>query len=228
MTAIYKIENKINNKIYIGSAIYFPRRIKEHIGLLKKNKHHSTYLQNSWNKHGENNFIFEVIEKISTPEQLIPREQYWIDTLKPEYNICPTAGSKFGLKSSQETKDKISKNNAKYWLGKNISESTKEKMRESSKNYVCLNVTKEKISKAIQGENHPMYGKTHTEISKNKMSITKSKPIAQYSLVGEFIKEWPSCKQVQSELGYSQGNINKVCLNKPFYKQAYGFVWKFI
>jgi len=225
MTGIYKIKNMINGRIYIGSAINFPRRVTQHVSSLNTNKHHSKYLQNSWNKYGEHNFIFGLIEQVEDSGELIVREQYWMDTLNPEYNICPTAGSRLGSKSTAETKARISKNNAKYWLGKSIPEDVKKKMSESSKGCAHSKSTKKKISEATTGENHPMYGKKHSASAKTKMAKAKSKPIEQHTLDGEFVRDWPSGKEVQNELGFSQGNINKVCLGK--YKQAYGFIWKF-
>ena len=64
-----------------------------------------------------------------------------------------------------------------------------------------------------------------TNVSKKKMAKAKAKPIEQHTLDGELVKEWASGKEVQNKLGWSQGNINKVCLGKC--KTAYGFVWKF-
>ena len=69
-SGIYKILNIINNKIYIGSAVNIDRRWSEHKSLLTNNKHHSKYLQNSFNKYGTENFLFEVVEKFSCNMQL--------------------------------------------------------------------------------------------------------------------------------------------------------------
>lgn len=52
-----------------------------------------------------------------------------------------------------------------------------------------------------------------------------SKVILQYSIDGEFIREWPSGKEVQRQLGFAQTNISACCLGK--YKQAYGYIWKY-
>ena len=51
--------------------------------------------------------MFTIIE-ITNLENLIKREQYWIDTLNPEYNICPIAGSPLGREVTIETRLKIS------------------------------------------------------------------------------------------------------------------------
>lgn len=52
-----------------------------------------------------------------------------------------------------------------------------------------------------------------------------SKPILQYTLEGEFVREWESARQVQKELGWSQGNIH-MCLTGRRHK-CHGFMWRY-
>lgn len=73
---IYKIINIINNKCYIGQTKNWKRRWQEHQRQLKNNKHENPYLQYAWNKYGEENFRFEVIEYV---ENYNEREIYWIE-----------------------------------------------------------------------------------------------------------------------------------------------------
>ncbi len=80
-SGIYKIENVVNNKIYIGRSKNIDRRIKQHRTELRQQKHGNRYLQNSWNKHGEGNFLFTVIEYCDIP-LLEEREIYWISEYK--------------------------------------------------------------------------------------------------------------------------------------------------
>ena len=55
---IYKITCKVNNKIYIGSTeVCFKQRFKKHKQRLRNNYHENDYLQKSWNKYGEDNFV---------------------------------------------------------------------------------------------------------------------------------------------------------------------------
>ena len=63
---------------------------------------------------------------------------------------------------------------------------------------------------------------THNERS----GKTRSKPVAQYTLDGELVKNWQSTKEIQRQAGFSQGNISKVANGKR--KQAYGFIWKYV
>jgi group I intron endonuclease len=97
--AIYQIKNLVNNKIYIGSTKNFLIRKQEHWHRLKSKKHENFYLQNAWNKYGEHNFVFEILEKIEDEEKLLVKEQEYIDVYSPDYNICKSAGkppTKFG------------------------------------------------------------------------------------------------------------------------------------
>lgn len=58
---IYKIENLINQKKYIGITTNPETRKRTHFSKLRNDKHCNIRLQNAWNKHGEENFIFEII-----------------------------------------------------------------------------------------------------------------------------------------------------------------------
>lgn len=110
-SGIYKIINKITKKFYLGSTNNYKKRWEIHKCSLNNNNHANQYLQNSWNKHGENNFVFkkfEIIENtfstlIEFKKNRIKKEQYYLDTLKPwnkkiGYNISKIAsgGSLFG------------------------------------------------------------------------------------------------------------------------------------
>jgi len=61
MIGIYKIVNKVNNKVYIGSATDIKKRWRDHRWYLNHNKHHNSHLQLSWNKYGKESFDFLVI-----------------------------------------------------------------------------------------------------------------------------------------------------------------------
>lgn len=100
---IYKITNIVNNKFYIGSSTNIYKRFHGHKSKLINNVHSNPKLQSSFNKHGINNFKFEIIA-ICPKEYCIKLEQWFIDTQKPIYNISPTAKNTTGCKNKRRSK----------------------------------------------------------------------------------------------------------------------------
>ena len=79
---IYKITCKINNRIYIGSSKNIMQRWKEHKQKLNKNIHDNMFLQRDWNRYGEDNFIFEILEECEFGTQFVAEQKY-LNELKP-------------------------------------------------------------------------------------------------------------------------------------------------
>lgn len=96
-SCIYRIINKINDRFYIGSATDFAKRKGNHLHDLRKGKHKNKRLQRDITTHGISTIVFEIIECCNL-KKLLKREQYYINTMKPYYNICPVAGSSAGRK----------------------------------------------------------------------------------------------------------------------------------
>lgn len=173
---IYEFRNMVNGKRYIGSAINGQKRKREHLSLLRRDKHHSGYLQNSFNKYGESLFVFEVIEDAIPIDNLIKREQYWIDKLLPEYNISKVAGSSLGIKRSDATRAKVRAAN----IGRKHSEETRIRMGKSRIGRIVTSETRAKLSKALTGRRPSdetlvrlktaRLGCRHTDESRTKIS----------------------------------------------------------
>lgn len=104
---VYKITCKANGKFYIGSAVNFKKRWNLHKVNLRKGNHHSKYMQNCWNKYGQDFIEFEVL-LVCKPEQVLMYEQTYLDYYKPAFNTQIVVGSNLGLKFSEETKRKFS------------------------------------------------------------------------------------------------------------------------
>ena len=179
-SGIYQIRNLINNHIYIGSAKNLKIRKRDHFNSLKAKRHINNYLQHTFDKYGEENFVFETLI-ICHPEMLLFYEQQFIDEWKPEYNLCPTAGNCLGRKHSEKTKRKISGTKRKNpyqaseetrkkqslahigkqsnWLGKTASLKSREKMRNSALGRRASEVTKKKMSLARTGRSNTLIAK---------------------------------------------------------------------
>lgn len=145
---IYAIRHGGSGKLYIGSAVSFRTRWNGHRHRLNTNKHHSAKLQNAWNKHGEAAFDFVVLEFVEDRDNLIEREQHWLDTLRPTvrgYNICPVAGNTAGVRASEETKSKMRAARS------NVSAETRAKRSASLKGRVHSPETIAKMRAAAKG-----------------------------------------------------------------------------
>lgn len=84
MPYIYKITNKINNKIYIGKTSHssIEERFKEHIRDSRKTRYEKRPLYDAMNKYGVENFSIEQIEQVKNDEIASEREQFWIEKLR--------------------------------------------------------------------------------------------------------------------------------------------------
>ena len=108
-SGVYSITNTVTGKRYIGSTTKFSKRWREHKRNLTLKIHHSVKLQNSWNKHGEAVFKFEVLIEC-TPDDMLKYEQEYInqfDAVNNGYNVCPVAGNCLGRVTSTETRQKL-------------------------------------------------------------------------------------------------------------------------
>jgi len=178
-TGIYKIENKVNGKLYIGGSTNLKRRHSDHFSYLRRNSHDNSNLQIDYNKYGKDNFIFSIILYCSS-DDLLFYEQRAIDAYDFKmflYNSVPTAGNNTGMKHSDATKYKISK-------------------------------TK----------------KGSTPWNKGRRNVGNLKPVLQYDLDGNFIKEYISIKDAKDKTGISAVNH---CLKYDNYKTAGGYIWKY-
>jgi group I intron endonuclease len=77
---IYKITNTIDGKVYIGSSVDVRGRFNSHRSDLRQNKHGNSKLQRAWKKHGEEAFVFEIIEECA-PGDVRDIEQRYLDEL---------------------------------------------------------------------------------------------------------------------------------------------------
>lgn len=71
------------------------------------------------------------------------------------------------------------------------------------------------------------YGTRLERLSKTKTNGKKSKIVYQYTLDGEFIKEWPSLHEIERQLGYPPANISACCKRKKHCNTSHGFKWSY-
>lgn len=149
MTGIYIITNKVNKNSYIGKAKNIQNRFDRHLKSLRTDKHYNKHLQNSFNKYGETNFVFDVLEQCCE-EELNDREKYWIKYYR-ENNICYLFNITDGGDGGK--------------MPDYILESTRKKISQKARG-----------SEYVKhfGSENGMYGRHHTKQSKELMSKNRS------------------------------------------------------
>ena len=110
-SGLYRWNNLITGKSYIGSDIDLSKRFRNYYKLsyLESSKSNSI-IYSALLKHGYSNFSLDILEYCES-SIIIKREQYYIDNLNPDYNILKVAGSRLGSKHSEIAKVKMSVNN---------------------------------------------------------------------------------------------------------------------
>lgn len=106
---IYIFTNKVNGKQYVGSSLSLRKRMYSYVRLEKNSPNYGMAIYWAMLKYGLHKFSLTIII-VPEPlkDKLLVLEQYCIDTLRPEYNINPTAGSSAGYLHTEETKRKRS------------------------------------------------------------------------------------------------------------------------
>ena len=111
---VYKITNEVDGKFYIGSTNNLIKRYYTHIHDIRSGKNTCVKLIRAVNKHGEENFKFEIVCECPT-DDILKTEQEYIDSLKPHYNVAKIAGSNLGIKRTEEVKLKKSASQKENW-----------------------------------------------------------------------------------------------------------------
>lgn len=186
---IYKIINLVNSKFYVGSTTNQRERFRRHRILLRGNRHHSKHLQAAWNKYGEANFLFTVIEEIDAGANLQHAEDVWLKAHvgteqcynKGLYSDAPLRGGKkenhprFGHAKTKKERDSISATLKAYY--------------------------------AEAPENHPRYGVEHTEETKAKIRASRKGKMAgaDHYRFGQTVSE-----EVRKKIGDTQRGVKKL------------------
>ncbi len=151
-SGIYMVVNLVTGKYYVGSAVTgnLYMRFHNHLFSLNGNKR----VANAVNKYGLSQFAFIVLEIVPQENNtdstlLLNREDYYLESLKPEYNISPVASNSIGWKHSEESLTKMRENYseerrervANINKGKTLSQKTRELIRKATARTYVYGIT---------------------------------------------------------------------------------------
>ena len=154
LCGVYKIINIVNGKVYIGQSINIKARWKDHINSLNRGDSRCTLLQRAWNKYGQNNFTFEIVE-LCAEDMLDETETKYISL----YDSC-NVNKGYNIELGGN-------------VNKCLSDETKQKIRDARIGVKASNETREKMSESRRGDKNPMYGQAHSDEAREKMSKAK-------------------------------------------------------
>lgn len=202
MFLIYKITNKINNKIYIGKTCRsISIRWKEHCS--KANQKDKFYLHNAILKYGKENFIIEKIDETDDEKTINQLEQYWI-------NFYNSNNKKYGynLTNGGEGNQKYNWNEFRELWDNGYS------IKEIANIYNCDRHT---IGESLKEYKNYSYKESLSRSNSLKISVDK------YDNNKHLLKTYTSITEAAIDNNCSTTTISKCIKDKKY--SAIGYYW---
>lgn len=245
MGYIYKITNDINEKVYIGqtSKSRPTDRWSQHKSDSKniRDKDNSI-LHNAMHKYGVEHFYFEIIEEVNN-YFLDEREIYWIKFYNSKtpngYNISEGGKVPHGIKSKFKgipRTDEVRQKLKASWTDEKRLEQSLKMRGENNPMYgkTLSKETKQKIREKLTGENNPFYGKRHDKETKQKLSQYQDHKKKQVLMLdkntSKVLQKFSSLSEAGRFVKGDDSYISKACRRKTRTGEniAYGYRWEFV
>lgn len=191
-TGIYRWVHIASGKSYIGSAKNLSIRFKQYFNYNHISRPKPTLrIYRALLKYGYGEFRLEILEYCPLGV-LLEREQFYFDTLSPEYNILKVAGSPLGYRHSEAAKKLIGL---------------------ASKNRKVLESSRDLKREALLGKS---FDKEHIE--KMRLSNTFRKSVLITNMETKETIKFPSLTEGGKYLAVSRVTLKKYLLNNIPYK----------
>jgi group I intron endonuclease len=222
---VYQWTHKESGKFYIGSAVDISKRLKNYYNKSYLNRYKNMHICNALLIHGYSSFSLTIIKYIDISNSssnevrklILEREQYYLNTMKPVYNILKVAGSilgyvhneksiakiseaKKGKPRSAETRTLLSDAN----IGKTLHSETKSKISDTMKGMIRSAETRTRMSEAKKGKiisvetrikmSEAKKGKFLTAETRHKISTRRGTVIYVYSGDNNFFISFTSAR----------------------------------
>ena len=219
---VYKITSP-TGKVYIGQSINILKRWREHknyTGVGPKLKH-------SYEKHGFQNHIKEIIEECPL-KQLDERETYWkqyyLNQENGDYNKV-LFNNLYDIGKSGPWNEEQIQNHRNIFQDRIITWKVgrKKGWKMSEEQKILRSIPKSEETKQNMRKPKSEQGKLNMRVPKPNLQ----KSITQYDLKGNYIKDWNSVTEVYISLSKPINSSGITCCLKGKQKTAFGFIWKY-
>lgn len=178
---------------------------------LKHLSEHKTAIHNALLKYGYSNFTLDILEYCEDVD-LILREQFYLDLLKPEYNILQQAGSSLGFKHSDETLEFFKKD-------RKLSEEARNNLSLAATGRILTEKDKIKISDSRKGIK--LSDETRANMKAARIFLV-GVPVTVKNLTTLEVKEYTNITEAAAAIGVSRTAVNKALkTGRPVHKIYY-------
>lgn len=214
MKIIYKVQNKVSSKVYIGATTKtINKRKTDHFQ--KSNGGVGSKFQDAISIYGIEAFTWEQIDTANNINELAEKEKHYIikyNSYKNGYNNDRGGG----IKKKVYQYDMIS--------GKLVN--TYENLAAAA---ISVNVVKQSISNACLGHNiscKGFYWSYVLYVSFNNRKDIRRKPVAKLDLCENLIEKYVSVSEASRKCGISKTCISRCCRGER--SSSDGFKWRYI
>lgn len=228
---IYKVENKINHKIYIGQTVKtLEKRRDEHYKSVKRGS--SFKFHNALRKYNSSVFKWSIIEYVKNKKDLKNRESYWIEYYKSYengYNLTKGDSNPMNFQPSKQHHDNIMKSKE---VRDKISNSMKKRIAEGK---FFTEEHRRKISEKLKGNKH-FQGHKRTPEAIEASAKSRRRKVNCYDMSNNLIKQFNSLDE--ATIWIYENNIYPNTHNKTSLKDLIkrsndknkfynGLIWKY-
>lgn len=227
MIGIYIITNLITGKRYIGQSIDIQRRFHDHRCISHESNRHLKY---ALAKYGKENFKYEVLEECDESE-LNEKERYYIEKLKPEYNVA-NGGQDSLRRYPDEIKKKISEKSKEQWANMSDEEKKariKNNLKGPRKGHAVSEKTKQKLRDKNLGK------KQSLETIEKRRETLKNKKLNGYVRTNDANKKkvicietgniYESVKSAAESIGANPTNVSAMLKGRQKSVKGFHFVY---
>lgn len=220
---IYNIICLSTGKGYIGSTINTYKRKSGHFEKLRKKIHYNSYLQNAFNKYGEENFTFDVI--FSCCSKYRNKIESWFinkSSFSSEFNYLSVDNRNYDISCKYKKLKKEDILLIKEYICKGLTVKEIAKLLKVSKNSISKIINNEYYIDVILSKDIIKILKENNSNHLKNIMREQAEKVFAYKINGEFIGEFNSIPDAAEALNFKRNAVSNA-LNRGIQLKGYLF-----